>query len=104
MLNLILLALASWRLSYLLVNEPGPFQVFATLRYYAGASWVECTEQQQNAIKNPFCCVYCMSLYTSAFLLIVQGVWSDGGALLTLWLAVAAGVIFIQEIVHWFKG
>lgn len=51
-LDLLILALFTWRLAYMLVKEDGPFQVFARLR-------------ARTTIGGVLTCIYCMSVWTA---------------------------------------
>ena len=48
-LNLLILALATWRLAYMVAKEDGPFNVFAVMR--ARFTWLAC--------------IYCVSVYAA---------------------------------------
>jgi len=49
--KVIILALAAWRLAYMLTNEAGPFGIFAWIRERVGGALE---------------CVYCCSVWTAA--------------------------------------
>jgi hypothetical protein len=55
--TLLLLVLATWRLSYMLVHEDGLFDIFDRLRRYANTTHFD----------GLFACIYCMSVWVSAF-------------------------------------
>ena len=57
-LNLLVLALATWRLAYMLVKEPGPYQVFVSLR-------------KQAFLSNVLACIHCTSIWVAPALWIV---------------------------------
>lgn len=54
--NRLVRALGIWRVSYMLVIEDGPADVFDTLRRYAN----------RGPLSSLFACVYCMSVWVSA--------------------------------------
>lgn len=74
LLNLLILALAAWRLAYMLVQESGPGHVLATLRKRLGVIEVEVQtptgmHKERNAtnwVGTLFTCVNCMSVWTAA--------------------------------------
>jgi hypothetical protein len=104
--------MASWRLSYLLVVEEGPFSIFAKLRYLVGLHpFVYKTGDSEQlhkgtAVKNGFSmlftCVWCMSIWTSLFIVGVQLVAPSSLLVrgLVLVLAVSAGQIVLQELLQ----
>jgi hypothetical protein len=70
-IELIVYALASWRMAYMLVNEAGPFMMFTQIRKVTGI-------QHDNAGKpiawpdvNLLSCIYCTSMWTALFSLII---------------------------------
>jgi hypothetical protein len=74
-LDLILSALAGWRLASMLVNEAGPFGWFASLRFRVGlrpitakdASGKLVTQRVAlNTVAELFSCVWCMAVWTTA--------------------------------------
>ncbi len=98
----VILALATWRLSSLLVNESGPWALFAHLRYLAGVRYngetlhVEATNQLAGA----FACIWCMSVWVGLFWWLVWTQWPA----LTWWgafpLALSAGAILADRLVR----
>jgi hypothetical protein len=80
MLDAIKLALATWRLSSLLVQESGPFNVFAALR-------------EKTTFGGMLDCVWCTSIWVAALLLLVSRVarWPVDV------LAVSAAAIWIDK-------
>lgn len=68
MLRLVLLGLATWRLSSLLVHERGPFDVFGRIRHATGADRVG----EMGEIQELFSCVWCMSIWVGLFLYVVR--------------------------------
>lgn len=61
--DLLVLALAAWRLAYLLVREDAPWRVFARLR----------TRFPLGGLLD---CVYCASIWTAAGMMLL---WNIGG-------------------------
>lgn len=75
MLDLIVLALATWRLAYALTKEPGPYQLFERTR-------------KVRFLSNVLKCIHCVSIYTAAFcwLLTFTPLW------FVVWLLAASGL------------
>lgn len=64
----ILLGLATWRLTSLLVNEEGPWDMLARIRHWLGVRY----DQQSNAyglnmVARALTCVWCASMWVAAF-------------------------------------
>jgi hypothetical protein len=63
-LTLIVLALAGWRIAYMLTNEDGPANVFGWLRRkIEDPVWNG--EARPGSLEKLFACVYCMSFWTT---------------------------------------
>lgn len=102
--NLLVLALAVWRVSSLLVNECGPGHVFARLRLRAGIQPVTdgCAPHHwpETFMAELLSCVWCVSVYVGLaaavayYLAPVVTVW------LCLPLALSAGAILAERIAH----
>lgn len=108
LLDFAILCLASWRLAHLLVNEDGPWRIFAKLRAAAGVQVVTAITADrgvqagyvaENQLAEGLLCVWCVSVWCAAFfvlgsLLPIIGV---GFTWLARILAVSAGAIIIHE-------
>lgn len=100
MFDLPLLALATWRLSSMLVNEVGPFDIFQRLRdalkVYPAEQDGAVICKSDGAAFGMFCCVWCMSVWCSAVLLALY----PYAPVVIWWLAISALAIVLQEIVQ----
>ena len=85
-LRLVVLALATWRLSHLLVLERGPFGVFEALRQ----------EAEGTEFGKMLDCVWCVSVWVAALLLLIERVWRWPATLL----GVAAGALLVDRVVN----
>ncbi len=69
-------ALAAWRLAHLLVNEDGPGDIFARLRYRAGVRWsvirgpegVTRARVAETGLARGLLCLWCVSIWSAALL------------------------------------
>lgn len=62
--DLVVLSLACWRLSNMLVNEEGPGNIFVTLRRKAGIYYDSFSQKQTSGwVADLFDCVWCMSVW-----------------------------------------
>jgi hypothetical protein len=104
MRDLLIIALATWRLASLLVNEDGPYEIFARLRYRVGLRSVpifdpdtgvpSITVLASNTWAKGLTCVWCTSIWCSILLY---------GVSLIAWpvvyvLAVSAVAILVHEV------
>lgn len=94
----ILIALAVYRLSYMLVIESGPLAIFVHLRNLLGATDTECARQRYNApyITNVLCCLLCTSVWVSALML---GVW-ELAPIVVYWLGIAGAMLVVFQVVQ----
>lgn len=76
-LALIVVALASWRLAYLLTNEAGPGNVFGRFRALF-ADPVD-LEIKPGSLMQLTTCVYCMSFWTTVAVALLWAVDIKGG-------------------------
>lgn len=96
----LILALATWRISSLLVNEDGPADIFVHLRALAGVRYDGETFQQSasNVVAEAFTCIWCTSVWVGLILMIAFTFAPQP----TLWtataLALSAGVILIDKV------
>jgi hypothetical protein len=96
-----LLSLATWRLSSLLVNEPGPLDIFERLRVWLGVKYDEHSiAYGTNVVSKAFCCVWCLSLWISPVFAIATGWKEEIPIVVCLWLGSSAGAILVQEIIE----
>lgn len=72
LVRLIVAALATWRLSSLLLYEEGPFEVFMRLR-----SAVDAPGLGHAQLRVLFGCIYCMSVWTGLLcaMLMMSDLW-----------------------------
>ena len=65
-MELILIALATWRVSSLLVFEEGPFMLLVKLRSLVGVYYDEFSEVQgKNVVARALTCVWCTSIWVA---------------------------------------
>jgi len=93
----VVLALATWRMSRLLVREEGPWMVFARMRHVAGIHYDARSQVvAESELARVFNCVWCMSVWvalgwTAAYTL---APWT---IVLALPLALSAGAVLLEE-------
>jgi hypothetical protein len=85
--------LATWRLASLLVDEDGPFEVFAKLRDFVGVQYDAYSQPRgTNEVSKALTCIWCTSVWTALFIAIIRRKVSIVNVL-----AWSAGAIFISE-------
>lgn len=68
---LLLLILATWRLTALLILEDGPFRIFTNLRDAVGAGLMDDDDCPLTQLGGLFSCFWCMSVWVATGLVIV---------------------------------
>lgn len=100
MLVYLVLALATWRISSLLVNEDGPYFAFARLRAMVG---VRLDDEFQRVATNPmsgaFICVWCMSVWVGLCWAMAWELWPGPATWAAMPLALSASAILIDKVV-----
>ena len=74
LLNLLILGLATWRMSSLLVSEKGPFNIFVKIRSLTGIrhdSLGDAVEIPDNVFAQILSCVWCCSVWVGVGTLII---------------------------------
>lgn len=95
---LLVLALATWRLSSLLACEDGPFGILARLRVRLGVRYdQESKPYGTNELSKLILCPWCSSLWFGAFWTLVWLAWPQGAHLLALPLALSAMAVLVEK-------
>lgn len=96
----IVLSLATWRVTSLLVNEAGPFDLFAKLRHLVGVRYDErSVPYGTNVLANAFSCIWCMSVWIAliaAIFLFEYIIWWQYPIVV---LALSAAAIMIEKVI-----
>jgi len=100
-MELIVMALATYRISSLLVHEEGPFNVFGRFRTLLGIYWDQYSEPQaNNMIGRAFTCVWCLSLWVAIALVVAHYLSPFYTFWLTLPFALSAVAIVIERFAN----
>lgn len=94
-MHYLILAMATWRLSSLLVNEDGPADIFKHLRAFVG---VQDADEQPHALAGAFVCIWCMSVWTGALLGLAWLAWPAQTMWAALPLALSAAAIAMDRV------
>jgi len=92
-IDLIVMVLATWRLSHLLVNEDGPWDIFLRLRKLVGIKYDEdgdIESRPEKKMAKLFDCLPCMSVWLAGLVYLIWyfepiPIWifaASGGAML----------------------
>ena len=93
-MNYLILALATWRISSLLANEDGPYNIFEQLRNYVGVHYDEYSNPQGiNELGRMLLCLWCNSIWIG--LVLAAGYWLLGDFIVWLSLPFALSAIAI---------
>lgn len=91
-MDLILLGLATFRLSLLFSKESGPYHIFRNLRKLP---------PPKSSAREGLSCQWCMSIWSSAVVLSIHRYSQVAGHWIILWLAVSALAIIVNQ--QWSK-
>ncbi len=99
-MTLLVLILATWRLSSLLVSEDGPADVFAKIRMKAGVRYDEYSNAYgTNVVSQALTCVWCTSVWVGLFWAILYLVSVDVSFYMALPFGLSGGAILINQFV-----
>lgn len=94
----IIISLAVWRISSLLVDEMGPYQVFELFRFTIGVRHNEQgTAYGLNEFAEVFCCLYCLSIWVAMLTFILYALFPAYVFYLSLPLALSAAAIVVNK-------
>lgn len=98
-MSFFLLALAVWRISSLLVNENGPFDIFQRLRFSVGVRWHGASSVPETELAKVFLCLWCMSFWVG-LLIALLFFWLPAFTLFCLMpFALSAVAIVIDKLI-----
>ena len=114
MIDLLLTALAAWRIASLLVDEAGPWGVFSRLRYRAGVRGIvvmdpagkpTAARTAQGWLAEGLTCVWCVSVWAAMLLVGLDVMSTSLGvgwvyAAGRLVLAASAGAILVHQTIE----
>ena len=98
---LFVLVLATWRLSYILVKEDGPWNFVALTRYKIGVRYDQySTPYGENTLADLLTCVWCTSVWVGAALAAIYLIAPDVAVAISLPFALSAGAIIVNSEVE----
>jgi hypothetical protein len=100
-LNFLVIALATYRLSVMLVEEDGPGLLFHKLRKATGVYYDEHSEQTaDNVVGQIFSCVWCMSVWVAGVITLLHLYGPDAFEVAHLMLAASGLTVFLHGVAH----
>lgn len=97
LLDFIILALATWRLTSLVIYETGPFRVFAHIRRLVRAD----RPGELSGLAELFSCVWCMSVWIGGLCVLLFVLDDDVARWLLAISALSAIAIAINDRLHY---
>jgi len=100
-MDYVILGLATWRISNLLVNEDGPWDIFSKLRHLAGVRYDEHSSlYSTNELSKLLMCVWCLSPYLAAVLTLAYWFWPSIAIPISLPFALSAMAVLVDKVAN----
>jgi hypothetical protein len=101
MVDFLILSLATWRLSSLLVDEEGPAEIFERLRHWAGIGLDERGHStvEGGELARALLCIWCTSVWVGILFGALYAVWPGASLALGLPLALSAAALIVKRFV-----
>ena len=101
-MNYLILALATWRVTSLLVSEDGPWFMFAKFRIGVGVRYDSDTLQPvaDNVWASALLCMWCLSFWVGMFWIGLYGNWPITAIWAALPFALSAASIVLERVVR----
>ncbi len=99
--ELFVLGLATWRITSMIVNEEGPFQLFERFRYMIGIRYDEHSERiATNVFAEGLSCVWCTSVWIGGLVVGLYLLCPKPTFIVSLICSVSAISILIERMVN----
>jgi hypothetical protein len=99
--DFVVLSLACWRLTSLLVQEDGPWFLFARLRHVLGVRYDERSEPYGlNVVAEGITCIWCASIWVAALLCLLVFIFGRVVVLASAIPALSAAAILMERLVN----
>ena len=101
-MDIIILILATWRISSLLVDESGPFQMFEALRCWMGIRYNEYgISYSTMEWTGMFTCLWCMSVWIGVIVTILYATIPLYTTIMLMPFALSTGAIIVKGFLDW---
>lgn len=100
-MDYLILALAVWRISSLLISEPGPWHIFERLRHAVGVRYHPETYERiaSNTLSEMFTCIWCMSVWIGILLTVAYYLLPQVTTWLMLPLALSTAALAVNRVI-----
>ena len=99
--NFLILILAVWRISSLLVNEDGPFDVLGHMRHRLGVRFDEYSQPYgENELAQALTCTWCTSIWVGFVIAALYAAAPTAVLICSLPFALSAGAIVADGVIH----
>lgn len=96
---LLVMGLATWRISYLLVAEAGPLDILVKFRSFIGVRFDELSQPVGlNVIADLLTCVWCTSVWIGLFFAIIWYINAYAAIAIALPLALSTIAILVERV------
>lgn len=100
MIEFLILGLAVWRLSSLLVHEEGPFDIFLRFRHWSGVGYTEYSNRVgKNEFARALICLWCTSVWVGIIAALLYAIFREPVVWMASPFALSAVAIIIERIV-----
>lgn len=97
----LILALATWRISSLLVGEMGPGNVFEKMRYWLGVRYdADKNRHGSNMVAEVFTCVWCLSIWVGVIIAVAFLLIPNTTTWLAMPFALSAAAIVVDKVAN----
>lgn len=100
-LDLIIISLAAWRITSILVREEGPYDICEKFRYMLGVRYDEHSKRVTNGnmLASLVLCTWCTSVWVAALFFILYYISNNIAILIAAPLAISTLTIFTDIII-----
>lgn len=100
MTDLLILSLAVYRITMLLVTEYGPYNILERFRQWVGVYYDDNLQRTgSNEVAKALTCVWCSSVWIGGVVGIVYGVWPQTTIMMAFPFAIMGGALIVNRIV-----
>lgn len=100
-LAFLILCLAAWRMTSLLVVEDGPYDMFSRIRKAVGVYYDEySTPQGKNVVSRALICIWCFSVWVATAAAFFSPFTRNIVTYFTNVLAISAAIILIDRLIR----